>query len=120
MADPRPDEPWKPDPNTFNDGGQLPTYDARNRNESVEGFMEGGGTPQAVNQYAEGGQVGGEQPDSYFLGGMLKKAKKKGSGPGLSDFYYKPTKDRPTILSKHYHKKTKDRPTVLSKYYKKK
>ena len=51
--------------------------------------------------------------------GMLKK-KKKGSGPGLSDFYYKPTKDRPTILSKHYYKKTKDRPTVLSKYYKKK
>ena len=77
MADPRPDAPWQPAPNTFNDGGQLPTYDARNRNESVEGFMEGGGTPQAVNQYAEGGQVGGEQPDSYFLGGMLKKAKKR-------------------------------------------
>ena len=52
--------------------------------------------------------------------GMLKKSKKKGSGPGLSDFYYKPTKDRPTILSEFYYKKTKDRPTVLSKYYKKK
>ena len=51
---------------------------------------------------------------------LKKKAKKKGSGPGLSDFYYKPTKDRPTILSKYYHKRTKKNPTVLSKYYKKK
>ena len=51
---------------------------------------------------------------------LLKSKKKKGSGPGLSDFYYKPTKDKPTILSSSYHKKTKDRPTVLSKYYKKK
>ena len=50
--------------------------------------------------------------------GMLKKKKK--SGPGLSDFYYKPTKDKPTVLSKHYYKPTKDKPTVLSKYYKKK
>jgi len=51
---------------------------------------------------------------------LNKARKKKKSGPGLSDYYYKPTKKRPTILSKHYHKKTKDRPTVLSKYYKKK
>ena len=56
------------------------------------------------------------------LGKAFKKAmkKKKSSGPGLSDYYYKRTKKNPTILSKHYHKKTKDRPTVLSKYYKKK
>ncbi len=56
------------------------------------------------------------------LGKAFKKAmkKKKSSGPGLSDYYYKPTKKRPTVLSKHYYKKTKDRPTVLSKYYKKK
>jgi hypothetical protein len=52
--------------------------------------------------------------------GKALKKKKKGSGPGLSDFYYKKTKDKPTILSKHYYKPTKDRPTVLSKYYKKK
>ena len=69
------------------------------------------------------------------VGKALKASKKKKSGPGLSDSYYKPTKDRPTVLSKyyhkrtkknptvlskHYHKRTKDRPTVLSKYYKKK
>ena len=54
------------------------------------------------------------------FGKALKKFKKsKKSGPGLSDFYYKPTKNKPTILSKHYYKKTKDRPTVLSKHYKK-
>ena len=61
----------------FEKGGEIPTFDARNRNESVKGFMEGGGTPQATNQYAEGGQVDGEQPDSYFLGGALKKAAKR-------------------------------------------
>ena len=33
------------------------------------------------------------------FGKALKKiGKKKGSGPGLSDFYYKRTKDKPTIL----------------------
>ena len=51
---------------------------------------------------------------------LKKKGKKKGRGPGLSDFYYKRTKDKPTILSKHYYNRTKDKPTVLSKYYKKK
>jgi len=61
----------------YKEGGEIPTFDARNRNESVKGFMEGGGTPQATNQYAEGGQVDGEQPDSYFLGGALKKAAKR-------------------------------------------
>jgi len=56
------------------------------------------------------------------IGKALKayKKKKKGSGPGLSDYYYKPTKGRPTVLSKSYYKPTKGRPTVLSKYYKKK
>ena len=63
-----PTEEWE-----FQGGGETPTFDARNRKESVHGFMEGGGTPQATNQqYAEGGSV----PQYGWGGNLWKKAKK--------------------------------------------
>ena len=41
-----------------------------------------------------------------FGSAMLKliNVRSNVKGPGLSDYYYKRTKDRPTILSKYYKK----------------
>jgi|18_taG_2_1085343.scaffolds.fasta_scaffold226618_2 hypothetical protein len=40
-----------------------------------------------------------------FGDALIKLVKPKKSGPGLSDYYYKGTKKRPTLLSKYYKSK---------------
>ena len=59
---------------------EYDTYDATQRNQVVEGYQEGGGTPEPT-QYAKGGEVPQYAWGGKILGGMKKRVKQAMTRP---------------------------------------
>ncbi len=59
---------------------EYDTYDATQRNQVVEGYQEGGGTPEPT-QYAKGGEVPQYAWGGKILGGMKKRIKQAMTRP---------------------------------------